>query len=179
MRVFVANWPRSPLARGQLAWQSLASNTWNVSSTNPAHKPANLLAALPFRCFDQSVMMFVNRMVRPRGIGSSQNAQKIAAAGESCLKTPASWRWRLIVVLKLVRAATVSTPVTFVTFTRLLRISLRALLHKFNLVFFHTFPASFKMPADVDCVYRVCNGQSGCCYLFAQNIHRLNSISEF
>ena len=75
--------------------------------------------------------------------------------------------------------ATVSTPVTFVTFTRLLRISLRALLHKFNLVFFHTFPASFKMPADVDCVYRVCNGQSGCCYLFAQNIHRLNSISEF
>ena len=132
-----------------------------------------------FRCFDQSVMMFVNRMVRPRGIGSSQNVQKIAAAGESCLKTPASWRWRLIVVLKLVRAATVSTPVTFVTFTRLLRISLRALLHKFNLVFFHTFPASFKMPADVDCVYRVCNGQSGCCYLFAQNIHRLNSISEF
>ena len=143
--------------------------------------PATLPIFQPpcFRCFDQSVMMFVNRMVRPRGIGSSQNVQKIAAAGESCLKTPASWRWRLIVVLKLVRAATVSTPVTFVTFTRLLRISLRALLHKFNLVFFHTFPTSFKMPADVDCVYRVSNGQSAGCYLFAQNIHRLNSISEF
>ena len=49
-----------------------------------------------FRCFDQSVMMFVNRMVRPRGIGS-QNVQKIAAE-ESW------WRWREMVVLKLVRS---------------------------------------------------------------------------
>ena len=96
MRVFVANWPRSPLARGQLAWQSLASNTWNVSSTNPARRRANLPAPC-FPCFDQSVMMFVNRMVRPRGTGS-QNVQKIAAAGESW------WRWRLMVVLKLVRS---------------------------------------------------------------------------
>ena len=76
-------------------------------------------------------------------------------------------------------AATVSAPVTFVTFTRLLRIS-RALLHKFNLVFpafSPHFPSCLpvQMPADSDCVYRVSNGNQ----LFAQNIHWLNWISEF
>ena len=140
-----------------------------------------------FRCFDQSVMMFVNRMVPPPGIGKRTkdwcnwriSGWKLGHRGDEGWS---QWCWNWF-------AATVSsTPVTFVTFTRLLRISLRALLHKFNLVFFHTFPASFKMPADVDCVYRVCNGQSGgviCLlkifidYLFAQNIHWLNWIWEF
>ena len=76
-------------------------------------------------------------------------------------------------------AATVSAPVTFVTFTRLLRIS-RALLHKFNLVFpafspHFPFCLPVQMPADSDCVYRVSNGNQ----LFAHNIHWLNWISEF
>ena len=61
--------------------------------------------------------------------------------------------------------------VTFVTFTRLSRITLCALSHKFNLVFpLPFFPRRFpglrfQMPADSDCVYRVCNGQSGAAFV--------------
>ena len=117
-----------------------------------------------FRCFDQSVMMFVNRKVRPRGIGS-QNVQKIAAE-ESW------WRWREMRCWNWF-AATVSTPVTFVTFTRLLRIS-RALLHKFNPVFPHISRSNAGRLWL--CLPRL---NQAAFHLFAQNIHWLNRIWEF
>ena len=169
MRVFVANWPRLPLAA--------AGGTLAEHPTHEMSLRRILLAAVPIfqppvfpvltsrswclliEWFDLAELDLktYKRLLLLENLGGDEGWW---------------WCWNWF-------AATVSAPVTFVTFTRLLRIS-RALLHKFNLVFpafSPHFPSCLpvQMPADSDCVYRVSNGNQ----LFAQNIHWLNWISEF
>ena len=126
------------------------------------------LAQLPIfkSCFDRSVMMFVNRTARPRRIGS---CTKDRSYRRIWTKTQ---RWSREMKVGVETGSQLPSPplVTFVTFTRLSRITLCALSHKFNLVFlpcfFRRFPGlRFQMPADSDCVYRVCNGQSGAAFV--------------
>ena len=127
------------------------------------------LAQLPIfkSCFDRSVMMFVNRAARPRRIGSCTKDRSYRRIWKKTL------RWSREMKVGVETGSQLPSPplVTFVTFTRLSRITLCALSHKFNLVFpLPFFPRRFpglrfQMPADSDCVYRVCNGQSGAAFV--------------
>ena len=168
MRVFVANWPRLPLAGAGGTWPGIQHMKclFDESCSRTANLPARVFAVLTSRSWCLLIEWFdlaeldlktYKRLLLLENLGGDEGWW---------------WCWNWF-------AATVSAPVTFVTFTRLLRIS-RALLHKFNLVFpafspHFPFCLPVQMPADSDCVYRVSNGNQ----LFAQNIHWLNWISEF
>ena len=132
------------------------------------------LAQLPIfkSCFDRSVMMFVNRTARPRRIGS---CTKDRSYQRIWTKTQ---RWSTEMKVGVETGSQLPSPplVTFVTFTRLSRITLCALSHKFNLVFLpRFFPADFPVRVSkcrqTVIVFTASVTGNQAPHLFASNIH--------